>query len=75
MLFLGLPFATTGAQLLQDPEAEGKTPLMSAARQADAAAVARLISAGADVNASTSGQGHALTARLSLAGQRLPWPP
>jgi hypothetical protein len=65
MLFLGLPFATTGAQLLQDPEAEGKTPLMSAARQADAAAVARL----------TSGQGHALTARLSLAGQRLPWPP
>ena len=60
LLFLGLPFAGIGDPLLQDEAANGKTPLMSAARQGDAATVARLISAGEDVNASNAGGATAL---------------
>ena len=60
LLFLGLPFAAIGNPLLQGEPSNGKTPLMSAARQGDAAAVTRLISAGADVNASNAGGATAL---------------
>ena len=59
LLFLSLPFAAD-SQLLQDEPADSKTPLMTAARQGDAAAVNRLISAGADVNASNTGGATAL---------------
>lgn len=59
LLFLSLPFAAD-SQLLQDEPADGKTPLMTAARQGDAAAVNRLISAGTDVNASNAGGATAL---------------
>lgn len=57
---LALPFAAIGNQLVPGGQTQSKTPLMSAARQGDAAAVARLISAGADVNASNTGGATAL---------------
>jgi ankyrin repeat protein len=60
LLFLGLPFTAASNQLLPVEETNGKTPLMSAARQGDVAAVARMISAGADVNASNAGGATAL---------------
>lgn len=61
LLLLGLPFAASGDLLSDDePAANGKTPLMTAARQGDVAAVSRLIAAGADVNAANAGGATAL---------------
>jgi ankyrin repeat protein len=60
LLFLYLPMASAGDQLSPSETSEDKTPLMSAARQGDAAVVARLIAAGDDVNASNSGGATAL---------------
>ena len=60
LLFLVLPFAAGANPVLPSAQAETKTPLMSAARQGDAAAVSRLIAAGDDVNASNAGGATAL---------------
>ena len=58
--FLFLPIAANGNTFPQDSDANGKTPLMAAAREGDAAAVSRMISTGADVNAANAGGATAL---------------
>jgi ankyrin repeat protein len=61
LLLFGLPVAASGDLLSDDePAANGKTPLMTAAREGDAAAVNRLIAAGADVNEANAGGATAL---------------
>jgi len=60
LLCFVLPVAAVGNFPADDEPASTKTPLMSAAREGDAAAVARLISAGADVNAANAGGATAL---------------
>ena len=60
LLILGLALSAPAQDLMQDGAANGKTPLMAAARDGDAAAVSRLISAGADVNAANAGGATAL---------------
>ena len=60
LLCFVLPLAAVGNFPADDEPADTKTPLMSAAREGDAAAVARLISAGADVNAANAGGATAL---------------
>jgi ankyrin repeat protein len=60
LVLLGLTSSVVSDPLLPGEDANSKTPLMSAARQGDAAAVSRLISAGADVNASNAGGATAL---------------
>jgi ankyrin repeat protein len=67
LLILALPFCSTARAIAQVGQgasdysaANDKTPLMTAAQQGDAAAVSRLIAAGADVNASNAGGATAL---------------